>query len=150
MDKPIYALSVRNPWGWLECMNYKDTENRGWPFPKTIEAHLVELPLRVYIHAGVSREDMTDDIRRWILDLLDNQQKYSFLLYYDRLTFSAIIGEVTITGCKYRFGDENDNLYSRWHVRGQYGFHLGDGVLYDRPIPYKGRLGFFPPKLSPV
>ncbi|MDD5511388.1 MAG: hypothetical protein PHI12_11365 [Dehalococcoidales bacterium] len=150
MNKPVYALSAKNPWGWLECMNLKDTENRYWKFPMTIEAHRVELPIRIYIHAAVSREEMTADNKHWILSLLTVDQRFAFLAAWERMTFGAIIGEVTITGCQFRFGEENDNLYSKWHMAGQYGFKLKDGVLYDKPIPCRGRLNFFTPKLGVV
>ena len=60
-----------------------------------------------------------------------------------QLTLGAIIGEVDIVDSCFRFGEENDNLYSIWHVPGQNGFKLAGAVLYDKPIPYRGQLGFF-------
>jgi hypothetical protein len=64
--------------------------------------------------------------------------------------FGHIIGEVDITGCQFRFGEENDNLYSRWAIPGQYGFALANPVLYDKPIPMRGQLGFFEVNLPEV
>jgi len=61
------------------------------------------------------------------------------------MTLGAIIGEVDIVGCKYRFGEENDNLYSKWHEVGMYGLLLANPALYEKPIPCKGKLGFFEP-----
>ena len=52
----------------------------------------------------------------------------------------AIIGEVDITNCV----DKSD---SPWFV-GKYGLVLANPVLYDKPIPYRGQLGFFEVKLT--
>ena len=47
----------------------------------------------------------------------------------------AIIGEADIIDCVTWSN-------SPWFV-GPYGFILQNPILYDKPIPYKGRLGFF-------
>jgi len=62
------------------------------------------------------------------------------------LTTGAIIGEVDIVGCLYRHGEENPN-YSPWHEIGMYGLLLANPALYDKPIPCKGKLGFFEPDI---
>jgi hypothetical protein len=45
------------------------------------------------------------------------------------------VGEVSIVGCV----TESD---SPW-FHGPYGFLLADPIAYKKPIPFKGRLGFF-------
>jgi len=55
----------------------------------------------------------------------------------------AIIGEVDIVDCQFRFPDELDRLYSKWAAAVQYGFTLANPVLYEKPIPCRGHLGFF-------
>ena len=55
----------------------------------------------------------------------------------------AIIGEVDITGCEFYPPDELPRLHSPWAMSGQYQFILANPVLYDKPIPCKGQLGFF-------
>ncbi len=131
------ALSIKQPWAWLICKGLKDIENRTWP---------TNVRGRVYVHAG-----KTVDVEA-LLHMEDFPENYNFHLgdkvMGDLVSIieplrGAIIGEVDITGCKFRFPDENDNLYSHWHVRGQYGFTLANPVLYDKPIPYRGQLGFF-------
>jgi len=52
---------------------------------------------------------------------------------------SEIIGEVDITGCV----EASD---SPWFT-GKYGLVLANPVLYDKPIPCRGRLGFFTPDI---
>ena len=72
---------------------------------------------RIYVHAGL-RVDKEASTYRWRKDT------------------GCIIGEVTITGCVTESG-------SPWFSKGGYGFTLTYPVLYEKPIPYKGRLGFF-------
>jgi hypothetical protein len=51
--------------------------------------------------------------------------------------FGAIIGEVDIIDCV----TESNSLW----FEGKYGFVLANPVLYDKPIPCRGQLGFFEP-----
>lgn len=54
--------------------------------------------------------------------------------------FGAIIGEVDITGCV-------TESTSVWFA-GPYGFTLANPVLYEKPIPCRGALGFFTPDIK--
>lgn len=72
---------------------------------------------RVYIHAGKRPRAGYGYCRR------------------DPSRLGAILGEVTISGCV----AQSD---SPW-FEGPFGFVLEDPEAYDKPIPYKGRLGFF-------
>ena len=61
-----------------------------------------------------------------------------FIIYpdqWDAMTFGALIGEVDIIDCV-------TESKSPWFV-GRYGFTLTNPKLYDKPIPYRGQLGFF-------
>ena len=51
----------------------------------------------------------------------------------------AILGEVTITGCVV----DSD---SSW-FNGPYGFTVENPVAYEKPLPCRGMLGFFEPKI---
>ncbi len=154
METPKYALSIRQPWAWLIAAGIKDVENRSWPTTKRG---------RIYVHAG-----MTSDMRipawrtgggagdvvaagtvaDWILDRLTEEQRAAYELA--RMDRGAIIGEVDIIACRYRHGEQIDLVDhpSIWHAHGSHGFYLEDAVLYDEPIPCKGRLGFFIPVLT--
>lgn len=140
------ALSIKQPWAYLIAKGWKDIENRSW---KT------NYRGRIYIHASMSKTDMNK------MPVLDIEHRMSragrtfgeigdFLTAYyaGDLDFGAIIGEVDIVNCIYRFGDENDNLYSPWHERAMYGFVLTNAVMYDKIIPYRGQLGFFEVEVS--
>ena len=114
------ALSIMQPWAWLVCMGYKDIENRNYP----------ATPRRIYVHTSKT------------IDKVAYCRVPYTLLPIPEIAYSnlgAIIGEVDITGCV----DKSD---SPWFV-GPYGFTLANPVLYDKPIPCKGRLGFFTPEI---
>ena len=119
------ALSIKQPWARLICTGQKDIENRDW---------LTEFSGRVYVHASKKLDDTSWEFIKKCLG-----RKYWITLwdvdFINNLTLGAIIGEVDITGCV-----EKSN--SPWFV-GKYGFTLANPVLYDKPIPYRGQLGFF-------
>ena len=146
------ALSIKQPWASLICagapvckavdnsdgsqrlelvgVTFKDVENRTWA---------TDFRGRIYVHASKQRVKYDDA-------LIDYLVKRGVSIYNSLMLYSpkvapagAIIGEVTITGCV-------SKSKSLWFV-GPYGLVLSDPVLYDKPIPYKGQLGFFEVKL---
>lgn len=129
------ALSIKQPWAWLICSGFKDVENRYW--------YRRNYPKLIYVHASNSKSDMTKEVLARIMRRLTGKQAAELMVVYERLAFGAVIGEVSITECRYRPGDENANLFSKWHEAGQYGFYLKNPVLYVNPIPCAGKLGFF-------
>jgi len=134
----VKALSLRQPWAWLCAAGLKDVENRTWP---------TKFRGRFLIHAGKSSEIKVQGLGdAWITARLSggNLTRY----WNAELVRGAIIGEATLVDCKFRFGEENDNLYSRWHEAGMYGFILKDAKLYDFPVICSGRLGFFDPHID--
>ena len=144
------ALSVQLPWAWLFFLkqNPKDCENRSWKLPDKMIGE------RIAIHCA-----KTIDYDGWFhLEGfpanygLDTNDEFMNVFYVTPQKIEALrgtlIGEVTIQVCRFRFGEENDNLYSKWSVPGQYGFYVDSPVLYDKPIPYRGQLGFFEVELT--
>ncbi len=125
------ALSIKQPWAWLICKGFKDVENRDWA---------TKFRGRIYVHAGVSKSEMDKETLAWILKRLNNKQAAQLGLMYERLSYGAIIGEVDIVDCV--AGSD-----SPWWI-GPYCFILANPVLYEKPIPYRGQLGFFEVKLS--
>jgi len=111
----------------------KDIENRKWPLPKSFE-----VPQRVYIHASKTFDKLALD---WLLEK-GFPAFPCLMLFSDRVPRGAIVGEVDITGCV----TESE---SPWFF-GPYGFLLANPVGYEKPIPYKGRLGFFEVELPRV
>lgn len=113
------CLSVRQPWADLIVDGVKDVENRRWS--TTFRG-------AVLIHAA--RRIEQDDVGRVRRDLgLAPEQEY-------RPVTGAILGMTRIVDCVSR---HPSRFFS-----GPYGFVLEDSVRFERPIPYRGRLGFFP------
>jgi hypothetical protein len=134
------GLSIQQPWAWLICAGYKDVENRTWS---------TKFRGRIYVHAS-KKVDFDSWLYIWKnpdVYGIDTDEFIESEFYRNQRKIEesagSIIGEIDVVDCKFRFGEENDNLYSLWHVPGQYGFILKNPVLYKKPIPYKGHLGFF-------
>ena len=145
------ALSIKQPWAWLICAGYKDIENRNWKIGRNsrhgayssydVANFSIKLPERIYVHAGKKPDDIGSETFSIIYENLPedawkyvwNNSKWEYNKF--GLTLGAIIGEVDITGCV-------SESKSPWFV-GKYGFTLANPVLYDKPIPYRGALGFF-------
>ena len=123
------ALSIRQPWAWAILNAGKDVENRTWPLPRTFQ-----LPQRIYIHTGKKIDDSDFPVLRQLALKLGIRLPMPW-----QLVKGAILGEVTIVSCRQRL---TTNMPSPWFV-GPYGFFLRDPMVYTRPVPYKGRLGFF-------
>lgn len=143
------ALSIKQPWAWLICAGFKDIENRNWKIGRKSQHGAyssyhqanfsIELPCRVYIHAGKKPDNIDNEMRGFIADCLnyDQWQKYVAVLDFD---YGAIIGEVDITDCV-------TESVSPWFV-GRYGFTLANPILYEKPFPCRGMLGFFEPDIN--
>lgn len=123
------ALSIRQPWAWLICAGFKDIENREWG---------TKFRGRIYVHTGKSFDFdgfnyVCLNTHKLIVPARWDIEEWARLAVYP--TLGAIIGEVDITGCV-------TESSSPWFV-GKYGLLLANPILYAKPIPYKGRLGFF-------
>lgn len=143
------ALSVKPEWAWLICAGmpidyfdevpnqdgsvglsikeqitvaYKDIENRNWQ---------TEYRGRIYIHAS-KRNDK--DSQMWLLEK-GFAPIMVLMLYSKAIPRGAIIGEVDLVDCV----TENKSIW----FTGKYGFVLANPQLYEKPIPYPGRLGLF-------
>lgn len=131
-----YGVAVDNPDGTQRVEDsgkviLMNIENRSWPIPSWLQ-----LPQRVYIHVGKREDDITA-----VMDFTIGKiglPAMSIILSYSRsLPRGAIIGEIDIVDCV----TESDNPW----FAGPYGFILTNQVAYEKPIPCKGKLGFFDP-----
>ena len=139
------ALSGYAEWFWLMAKNWKDVENRNWSLTRYIKRD--ELPVRVYLHASkkpASKEDIA--LIRKNLNPVRRQE-------FDQVDWGVyrgnIIGEITITDEVTMDDWGHPATHSRWFF-GTYGYVVKDGELYDRPIPCRGQLGFFPVELGGI
>lgn len=128
------ALSIRQPWAWLICVGHKDIDNRDWP---------TKFRGRIYVHAG---KEFDGESYIHMSDFPDNYDPIAVEAMHEKIHLisrspylGAIIGEVDIVGCV-------SDSKSPWFT-GPYGFVLANPVLYEKPIPCKGRLRFFHPDI---
>jgi len=135
------ALSIKQPWAWLICAGYKDIENRSWWLHMPPLLNYPANPRRIYVHASktIDREAFKW-IALWIPKAIIRKFMFNGLPDAGMFVTGAIIGEVDITGCV----EKSD---SPWFT-GPYGFTLANPVLYENPIPCRGRLGFFEPDIE--
>lgn len=120
------ALSIKQPWAWLVCEGYKDVENRNWR---------TNFRGRVFIHAS-KQYDRDAVFPRGI----DGAQQVEIIahaaaVFGNDYPLGAIIGEVDIVDCVLE-------SKSPWFA-GKFGWVLKNPVLYDKPIPCKGKQRFF-------
>jgi hypothetical protein len=123
------ALSVRAPWWWYILHGGKDIENRDWP---------TRVRGRVLIHA--SKWWVKEDIALDDFDACEMAAKAELIFPLSdwrkmRECCGCIVGSVEIVDCV-------AHSDSPWFV-GDYGFVLRDPVIFAKPIPLKGALGFF-------
>jgi hypothetical protein len=164
LDKPIYALSGYAEWFYCMCRNWKDVENRDWPLNRYFKP--LNFPIRIYLHA--SKKPASNEEIAFIGSKLTKDQLAEFMNVDWIKLRGKIIGETTITkqlhknnlnpissigsGGIFSSADEHFELeylkkevpeyFSPWFF-GKYGFVVKDGILYAKPIPCKGQLGFF-------
>jgi hypothetical protein len=158
------ALSGYAELFWLMAKNWKNVENRSRPLPLTLAFYL---PVRIYLHASKS-----DYVKRSIKDKnfifahLNSEQWAEFCAVEWGKYRGCIIGEITITKQMRKFSYlESDHIdmgsqmkeiallnaagdpcRSPWYF-GPYGYAVEKGVLYDKPIPCRGKLWFFTPDI---
>lgn len=123
------ALSIRAPWWWYILNGGKDIENRSWP---------TRVRGRVLVHAGKRwvKEDIALDA--WDAEEMGTKAGVHLpLLNWQamRECSGCIVGAVEIVDCV-------AHSDSPWFV-GDYGFVLRNPLIFAKPIPFKGALGFF-------
>jgi len=152
------ALSIKQPWASLiiygipllesvSCEDgvstrlkdtgkiiFKNIENRPWSIPKSFK-----LPQTIHIHTS-KRDDDFESSFKWLCNTLRGAYGYILTHYSKSIPRGALIGKVDVIDCV----TEIDNP---WFV-GLYGFVLANPVPYEKPIPCKGKLGFFEPELN--
>lgn len=145
------ALSIKQPWASLIAHGIKDIENRTW---KT------KFRGRIYIHASGNWTPKPKDFDtydpiysndQW-REIIENYPNYLLSLLdpkelMDKLPLSAIIGEVEIVDCVINYSSiwaEKTPLFPL-DRRPIYNWVLANPVLYEEPIPAKGKLSFWEP-----
>lgn len=133
------TLSIRQPWASLIVKGFKDVENRSWRTP-------IRGEIAVHASASKTEDDWEDaiitvaairaiafsDAEKWLIETIGE---------FDKLPRGAILGTVEITDCK-------RERMSPWHFDENWGFYLQNPKEIKKPIPAKGKLGFWDFDLS--
>lgn len=164
--KVMKALSIKQPWASLIAHGIKDIENRTW---KT------KFRGRIYVHASGKPANepyqiFTDNQWKSI-----EEKRHDFFVFHSYSELSQIIGEVDIVDCVINHESiwaeaidmefEHDSMCrdcadSNVHgicdhtgkkcdapIKPIYNWVLANPVLYDKPIPCKGKLSFWEPDI---
>src|SRR5579871_5914383 len=126
------CLSVRQPWAWLILAGIKKVENRGWA---------VKHRGPLVIHAGKTYDRRADVPAGTVTPAPDT------------LAYGAVLGVVDVVECVdfrallMRATERVTKLElalirDPW-ARGPYCLLLRRPRLFDRPLPYAGKLGLF-------
>lgn len=120
------GLTIREPWASLIVNGYKKYEFRSW---KT------NYRGKILIHAGLS---------------LENDNALKFKDYNLNYGHGEIIGEAYLTDCilvDKEFEDElykiNPLVYGKSKHARVYAWKLDNVIMYEKRVPYKGRLGLW-------
>jgi len=133
------AISILQPWASLIVLGHKKIETRSWNTKYRGE---------ILIHASAGKSGINSGIQ------LDFQQEFSNLQLpkYENLSFGAIIGSVNLVdtiGFDEKFQMETSKYLSSQELEfgdyspGRFGWLLSDPVLFETPIPAKGKLGIW-------
>ena len=133
------TLSIRQPWASLIIKGFKDVENRSWR---------TSIRGEIAVHASASKtEDDWDDaiITVAVIRAIALSEAKEWLIKtigeFDKLPRGVILGTVEITDCK-------RERTSPWHFDENWGFYLQNPKELKKPIPAKGKLGFWDFDLS--
>lgn len=125
MTKQV-AITIKQPWVYSIFYLGKDIENRSWALPEKYEGQ------RVWIHAAKN------------CSLLELAAFYEFAdsigvtnapFDISQLPFGVIVGSV-------KFSNELTHR-SKWMMPSFRYWKISDAVLLSKPIPAKGKLGFW-------
>lgn len=144
-QEPIKAISVRQPWAYLIVNGIKDIENRTWKLPEKYKGK------RVLIHASSGGNG-----KKFKISLTDEQMKAAFGSISEqaingRFDFGAIIGSVELVDCVIN----HPSIWAEKTEMGRchptpiiYNWILANPIMFERPVPCKGKLSFFIPKID--
>jgi hypothetical protein len=128
--KDVYkmkALSVIMPWPLLIMGYGKDVENRTWPtnYRGEILVHASKNAKGVFdtLHIIKEKGFIDSDGMNWLLDW------YPYLL-------GSIVGSVELVDCV-------KNYNSRWAESDMWHWVLRNPIMFENPIPARGRLGLW-------
>lgn len=118
------ALSIRQPWAEMILHHGKDIENRDWN---------TKFRGRFLIHASKAWGRSEKETYNSLADDLGLRE--GEIRAPEDLPLGCLIGSGELT-------DVVTSSFSQWFM-GDYGFVIRNPIVFKKPIPLKGKLGFF-------
>lgn len=145
------VITIRQPWAYLIVHGIKDIENRTWPCPKKY------IRQRVLIHASATSWTWHRVINYFTKPIRDVFIKLGYNgTWLRELPTGKIIGSVEIVECVINhpsiWAEKTENytvgMNPKLHedITGKritYNWILANPVIYENPIPAKGKLSFW-------
>lgn len=135
------VITIKQPWASLIVTGIKDVENRTWHCPKKY------IGQRVLIHAAT---------KSWDWDRLINYMTNMGILgaftakwtrkWLENLPKGAIIGSVEIVDCVINHPSiwaEKTDKFADIFINPIYNWVLENPIMFEKPIPAKGKLSFW-------
>lgn len=131
------AITVLQPWAWLLATGKKRCETRSWKTNYRGE---------ILIHAG--KKNMTNIMRQTFFEAMYMKQAGVF---NTEMITEAIIGKANLVNCV-RIDEAMRELIKKQHFDeyafgyfspGRYAWVMENPVLFDTPIPARGRQGLW-------
>ncbi len=133
------ALTIRQPWATLIILGHKNVENRTWQ---------TAIRGQIAIHAGQSKDIVdwynaveTVALVRHCGHMVAETWLRENIGCFEDLPRGQVLGTVHMDFC-------SQKATSLWHFPGYWGFYLSNPIVFDVPIPQKGRLGFWEVELE--
>lgn len=141
------VITIKQPWASLIAHGIKDIENRTWACPKKY------IGQRVLIHASATSWTWHRVINYFTKPIRDVFIKFGYNGAWLRgLPTSVIIGSVEMVGCTFNhpsiWAEKSKGVAIGGHVIDEkepliYNWVLANPVLFEKPIPAKGKLSFW-------
>jgi len=138
----LKIITIRQPWPFAMLTLGKDVENRSWPTSYTGP---------VLIHAGkaLTRPELESAISA-IGEILEvGASSRALWKRFESMPESpndyvrgAVVAVAELVGCVRRPARGHDSEYSRWHWPGLWGHRFTKIVALERPVPWRGVLGY--------
>lgn len=132
------ALSIRQPWLDAILAGEKRIENRvAWRGSKQ------RGPILLHAAKGMTRLEYNEAIAFMMEREIKWRPRLPEALERGAIMGRAVVSDVIYNGGLDATGAQHPLAYDRWYMGG-FALVLSDVERFDKPIPFRGMLGFFP------
>ena len=153
----MIAISVKQPWAYLLCAGIKGIENRTWKLPDKYKGKrvLIQASGKPIMKGNCISHFMTEDQYSFITLNTSTGKELNDICFLEHYS-SAIIGSVVFTDCVINHSSvwaEKTHMAKLGECelpsclyppyKPIYNWVASDPILFDKPIPAKGKLSFW-------